>query len=43
MTKAEKRQLKFAAKNGLNIAAMDDIQGFAKAKVVDSKKTHNTP
>jgi hypothetical protein len=43
LTKAEKRQLKFAAKNGQNMGEVDDIQGFAQMRVADSKKTHNTP
>ena len=43
LTRAEKRQLKFATKNGENMKDVDDIQGFAQMMVAESKKTHNTP
>ena len=42
LTKDQKRALKFAAKQGVDLGSVGDLEGFLQNAVQNTKKTHNT-
>ena len=43
LNKGEKRALKFALKQGVNINEVGDLKSFLGGKMKQNKMTHNTP